>query len=403
MPTASRGHMGSTTIHTIQARDNVMLEVTRGYLGLTSQQMLIEIQRIAANLEELLRGAGVSYAKLRAALTPTVDREEVCLLFDWQEAGGGFYGAKIGDHVLELLNGKRSHSVLEGDLIISNPTRLKEAIASTIVPSRSSPLADPGHIFGVYVNNLTERMVNDLHFGLSSYAAYIGHIRCTYASWLKTYLSVTLMNRYVLHERKIILGHEDDLEGVGNYNVIGYPFEDRGFRVVSVPGYLFGLLLSYKIERPVLPGAEADTELSLNAITSDVRDIRRFEVLVEEAKVAYLRREKAGSLSRGGLEGVSASELATIIRARVEKNYFYNLSYNAEHDTAKFNVMIEVPAASAGQRHRLMVSLEYKPTVGTLRLVTMYQMRAVVGLSATILAHEERYVLSPTPASSSHS
>ena len=61
--------MPQTIIHTLNARDNVALEVARSIFKLTPAQMLVEIQGALAQTEHILREKGVSYQELKQCLT----------------------------------------------------------------------------------------------------------------------------------------------------------------------------------------------------------------------------------------------------------------------------------------------------------------------------------------------
>ena len=98
-----------------------------------------------------------------------------------------------------------------------------------------------------------------------------------------------------------------------------------------------------------------------------------FSVEVEEAKVHYLKSKKAGSMKRAGLQNVSSQQLADLIKNRIADSYIYNMSYDADHDVTKFNVIVEVsPPAQVSEPTRLLAALEYQPTQKALRLITLY-------------------------------
>jgi hypothetical protein len=89
------------------------------------------------------------------------------------------------------------------------------------------------------------------------------------------------------------------------------------------------VFLSYKIERSVIKGFEADTEFSLNSITETPLPLDSFSIEVDEAKLAYLKDEKSGSMERAGLSGVTSDELAKLIRQKINASYIYNMVSNA--------------------------------------------------------------------------
>jgi hypothetical protein len=79
-------------IHTLDARDNVMLEVMRDYFNLDPRRMYYEIQGMREMVEGTLRQKGVNYDELRSALVPSQDRREIALVFDSTAVESHWYG-----------------------------------------------------------------------------------------------------------------------------------------------------------------------------------------------------------------------------------------------------------------------------------------------------------------------
>lgn len=152
----------------------------------------------------------------------------------------------------------------------------------------------------------------------------------------------------------------------------GYPFEKAGFTCRSISSDLAGVLLSYKIERPVLPGFEVDTEFALNAISLLPLPLDDFHIQVEEAKLEYVKSIKSGSIERAGLEAITSAELAELIREKILASYIYNLVFLEAHNVAKFNIIIEIPSGLLLEPTRLLAALEYMPEQKTLRLLTLF-------------------------------
>lgn len=132
----------------------------------------------------------------------------------------------------------------------------------------------------------------------------------------------------------------------------------------------FHHFLKYKIERAVYPGFESDTRFALATISAAPKDISDFRVLVDRAKAEYLRREKAGSLSRAGIEHLSDDELQTLVADKITRNYLYKLEF--KYDRSFFNIMLELKNPKHVTPVKLLASLEYQPDENTLRLVTLY-------------------------------
>jgi hypothetical protein len=120
---------------------------------------------------------------------------------------------------------------------------------------------------------------------------------------LKAFLSTMLVRAFVKHQSIVIQGHEGNRDPREDVNLVGYDFAASGYQVRSVPIWLYGLFLSYKIERPVDPEGDTDTRFSLNALSPNPLPMSDLVVILEERKLAYLQREKAGSMKRAALEG----------------------------------------------------------------------------------------------------
>ena len=129
---------------------------------------------------------------------------------------------------------------------------------------------------------------------------------------------------------------------------------------------LYGVFLSYKIERPVFE-RERDTKFSLNAMTPNPVGLDDFEVILEDRKLEYLKREKLGSLKQAGLVDLNAGEIAWQIRAKFASNYIYNLSRSTNGERLKFNIILEF---SGGVRK--LCALEYDRPKKVLKVITFY-------------------------------
>jgi hypothetical protein len=366
--------MPSISIHTLNARDNVMLDVATQLLSLTPSQIQREIRGLVTQTAEILNTKGVPYAGLRNALVPQRDRREVLLVFDRAQIDSGWYSRAIWERLLPLFRQQGSHSVLEGDYLGGNRSQdmLREELMRDMVPGHYSEYMQSNQYFLVYVNNLSDTMVDHFHNGLSDYEPYTGFVDVTFSSWLKTYVSTILVNSFLLHRRHAIMSHEDGEDNSQNQNSPGYPFEENGFLVRSLESMYFDLLLSYKIERRVLPGSESDTTFSLNAISTDPASLASFEIQVEPGRLDYLVREKEGVMKRAGLLNATAAELEKRIRQQIFSNYIYETTYDEVHGTAKFNVLVEMEEEGSGKRQRVKVVLEYLPDDKRLKLITLF-------------------------------
>jgi hypothetical protein len=352
----------------------MFLEVTRDYFKVSPQAMFREIQALRQHTEAALALKGIKYAELKTALVPDRQRKEMALVFDRNAIPNSWYGLPVFRRLIPLFDRNSNHSVLVGDYIGDPDAQdiLFEAMQQAVVLTRDVEFQHSSQFFVVYINNLTEAMMLRFHEGLVSWNAYVGYADTTYASRFKLLLSTMLANAFLKYRRVILQGHEDDRPNTEDVNMCGYPFEEYGYTCRSIQAHLEGTMLSYKIERPVYPGFEVDTEFALNAISPDPQPLERFSIEVEEAKLGYLKSAKSGSLAGAGLEQVTSAELAALIRSKISASYIYNMSYDDAHHVSKFNVIVELPRAEGGETIRLLAAMEYKPDSQSLRLITLY-------------------------------
>ena len=349
-----------------------MLELTRDYFKLPPRAMFQEIQQMASTTVDILNSKGVKYQDLKSALVPRADRFEAGFIFDSQEIESNWYGLEVINELLPLFSSKSSHSVQCGDLLGSDQELIFSFLEESLVLSRSFIFVHSTAMYCVYLNNLTKTMLERLNVSLSYFKPYVGFIPCAFLSRARVYLSGILVNRFIKYQKKVIMGHEDDRPNEENVNLVGYNFEEHGLKVISLQSVYFDTFLSYKIERPVIKGFEVDTEISLNAISTQIIPIRELEIEIENAKYEYLKSVKFGKLKKAGVELLSKKELCRLIRSKVSDSYIYNLCYLPDHDVSKFNVMLEIPQLDGGYPTRVVVALEYQPSKKLLRLITIH-------------------------------
>ena len=147
------------SVHTLDARGNIMLEVTRNYFGLSSERMRREILGLHKRAVDVLALKGVAYAELRSALVPQADRREIALFFDSTDLGG-WYGFPVHGAVLGTLHKKSSRAILSGDYIGGNKDQdfLYELFTEKVEPVRKITYRHSSQFFVVYINNLSDDM-----------------------------------------------------------------------------------------------------------------------------------------------------------------------------------------------------------------------------------------------------
>lgn len=362
------------TIFTTDARDHCMLEVMTDYFKLSHDHVFNEINGMFRQVVEVLKTKKVNYSELKGCLTPNPDRYEIVLVFDTNQIESSFYGYEVFQELIPLFDRRSSYSVLCGDYIdrINNQEKLYQELVSSITLLKGCDYVHSSQFYFVYLNNISNEILKNFNEGLREYAPYIGFIDVSYSSFMKTYVSVTLCNDFIKNKNTIIMGHEDDRDESENVNMCGYPFEENGYRCVSLSSSLFGVFLSYKIERQVYTDFSRDTEFAINSISKNVLAIEDFSIHIDDKKLTYLIENKTGKLKKAGLIHFTTEELEDLIRQKISSNYIYNLTHIKKHSTTKFNIIIEKYVEDTDEIVKLTVALEYMPSSKVLRLITIF-------------------------------
>jgi hypothetical protein len=356
------------TILTLDARSNTLLDVIKDGLNLSDAQMYVEISKMARHLKANLAQKGIAYLDLRRALVPSHDKQERAFVFDWTKVGDNWYGKNIVERLLPGLERTSSRSVLLGDWLARKNFRFADAYLGSqgqIGDGTLKNLPPLDTLYFVYLNNLSRTGADRIDAIFDGTPGYLGAVELSRASLLKAALSTMLVRAFIQHRSVIIQGHPDDAPDHVDENMIGYDFSASGYTVRSVPSWMYGAFLAYKIERPFLR-QETDQTFSLNSLSPTFIPLEKCSVTIEERKLEYLRTVKGGSMRRTSFAEMSAAELSDKVKEKLAENYIYNMA-RAVEGTLKFNIIIE---ASDGAR--AMCALEYLPAQAALKILTFY-------------------------------
>lgn len=347
-------------IHTINARGNIFLEVMQERTRADSHGMLLKIQNMRREVETVLAAKNISYDELRSALVPSQKRREIALIFDTSRIKNSWYGREIFNQYMPIFKDSGSHSVLVGDYSSFDDSSLfllERSMNETLVSTRGDFFQPDHEYFVVYVNNLSDAMMQDFDSTLCSFPPYIGFADMTHNSNLKMLLSTMLVNCFIKHGKMIIQGHEDDRSNTEDINLSGMPFESMGYVCRSLVSYLEGPLLTYKIECPVMDTDDVDTRMALNSVNPMPLPLGLFEIEVTDAKANYIRQHNTGAAARAGLTILSDKEICDLLRSKIDSNYIYRLEYNSVYNITKFNVIIEISNSANLNKVRLLAAL----------------------------------------------
>lgn len=360
------------SVHTLNARDSILLEFFDGYLDLSSTGFQAMVTGLLADLSSILQSKGVRYQALKSALVPSVSRREVVFVFDRNRIASNAYGLQVFRLVAPLLGEKSSHSVLSGDLL-GGPgvqDRVEAALRNGRIV-RSLQVEWSHQYYVVYLNNLRNATVERLHHSLSEHSGYVGSVDVTFQSWFKLFLSTRLSVSFVKHKGYALTAHGDDVPNDCDEND-GYPFDEYDLIHRSVQQSYFLPFLSYKIERPVLPGMEFDNAGSLKSVHPELSNIATAAVRIDASKLDYLRKAKAGSLERARLTDLDEHQLGSTVSTKLGSNYIYNLRFRPAHGVSLFNMILEHHPRDGGAPVRLLGAFEYIGPEDGVRLITLY-------------------------------
>ena len=276
----------SETIFTLNARDNILLDLLSSY-GADTKRIYDIINTEFQECLLDLSNQGLDYKNLKNGLTPSTHKNEIAYVFDKAKTNIFSYGYEVFSKLIPLFDHQSCNSILLGDFIgDNNKERLKSLFFKEITSVKPITHIANNQFFIIYLNNLSESLYRKIDYELNNYDPYVGYFHLTYSSLIKTYLSLILINAFIKNKNTIIIGEFD------NYKEV---LEKNGFLIKKIPSHYFDLFLSYKIEREVFPGYQNDPVFSLYALSSNILNISNLQILIEPSKYQYLLKEKAGT------------------------------------------------------------------------------------------------------------
>lgn len=207
--------------------------------------------------------------------------------------------------------------------------------------------------------------------GLYPYSWFTGFIDVTYSSYFKSYISNILVQVGIKNKNTVIMSHPEDCLDEENMNVRGFPFEESGFKIISINDNSYGAFLSYKIESEV-PDKE-DSGFSFNALFPKFDSFEKIELHISDDKWnKYLTNKENGKghiIEVFGYDFCDKERFRKEVYKRICANYIYNLKKN-EHGDLMFNVCVELPTVN-GHIRKTTVALKYFPDTGIIEVVTI--------------------------------
>ena len=209
--------------------------------------------------------------------------------------------------------------------------------------------------------------------GLYQFPWFTGFVDVSHNSSFKTYIAYILTHSFIKHRSNIISAHPVDYPDTSNINMRGYPFEENGYRFISINEESYYPFLGYKIETDVPD--ENDVGFSFNALFPKFDSFEKLKLKVDDKKwEEYLISEDGKGKIVSSL-GYGFEDKEKFIRDVFKKicfSYIYKLERKSYGDqwVLKFCVCIEM-STNKGHSRKTTVVLRYMPDTGEMHIITI--------------------------------
>jgi len=366
------------TIYSINAYTHSLISSMASTLELEPHHIQSLVLELHSEVAKELAAVGLDYRSLRWALEPRTSRSEVGFVFDSSVISDGHYGYAIASAWIPALrdHGPKVTAISVGDIIYElPPTVLWQALDKTLIRPGDFPRLYPSQYFVVYITNMSPTQLAAMDASIRSRTpAYLGYVDCSTWSIFKAGLFLPQVG---LRCNQVMITSADD---EGTPNQVGYPFEDGGFKVVGIDENLCGVLLDYKIDNGIPAWADEDSAIALSTLGGGREPISTIDLVIDESRIEYLRREHGESLSMAGLGELDKTELAKAIKAKIAGGLIFHLRFvegtrdgvrAPENDAMMFTVQVELPDAR-GLIRRYQLGVKYRTDTHVGEVVTFY-------------------------------
>ena len=365
-------------IFTVNTSGYLLYPVAKSAFEMSDEDVYNMINYEFSVMLKRLEEKGVKYDTLKRALIPNQDKDnnEVCLVFDSTLIDSSFYGYTIFNEIIPLIDKKSTYSILAGDYIdiinnVQNSQQyLYDALKEMIIECNNSVYQHSSQYYLIFFNSITDNQLLAITSKLQKFKWFHGYMLLNSNSRFKTYLSCILCHVCIKTKNTVIISHPSDYDDNENINMAGYPFEESGFKLVSINDDSFGTFLSYKIES-IVPDKD-DISFSFNALFKKFDSTEKLHLNISDDKWGYLNGDskgKGGIIKSFEFGDISKDDFRNIIFKQICSNYIYNLRTN-EHGDHLFNVCIELPTKN-GNIRKTTVALKYNPHLGEVSVVTI--------------------------------
>lgn len=365
-------------IFSINTRSHVLYSVAKNSFDMSDDSVYQMIQAEYKIMLSRLSQKGINYCDLKTALVPNQNKKkhELCLVFDSQLISADNYGAYLFDKILPLLNKESTYSVLYGDYIdvlhdgISSQLFLKQALYEILNVMNPSKYIHSTQYFLVYFNSTTNGQAEKIISKLKSYEWFHGYAYLDNDTVFKSYISSIIGSLCIKYKSVVISSHPSDYKDNEDVNIKDYPYEENGFRFVSINEESYLVFLEYKIES-VIKDSE-DEGFSFNALFPKFDSIDKLKLIIKDDKFDYLcygETGKPGIIKSLGFDGDQKDEFRTIIYNKICEKHIFNMELN-EYGIYKFNVCVNMLTQN-GHYRKTTIALKYISDTGEIEVITI--------------------------------
>lgn len=362
--------------------NNDVVSIVRDLFSMKDEHIYTMIQDMFSNCKTVLDNKGIKYDSLQNALIPTKSLKhfEIAFWFDTCKISSSNYGHEIMKVILSVMDKNSVYSVLSGDYIDiiekqNSQKILFDILEEKIVKKNKSDLKLSDQLYIIYFNCINEQQKNAILDKLSSFDWFYGYTDLFDASKLKSYLSKILINKFIKCKSYVILPNPDGIMNEEeNVNIHGYPYEDNGFKIISIDEESFDSFLSYKLETCLLD--PKDSAYAINSIYPRFEYMKNLSFEILEDKWMYLNRETTkDQKGKGEIMGILDPEIRNLesfkeyISQNLCNNYIYKLEKN-EYGDYKFCECIGLKTQN-GHYRKTLLSLKYLPDEHKISLITI--------------------------------
>jgi len=361
-------------IFTFNARNNILWDCIQDSFKLDEQIMYQEIVYYFDIVCKQLQKNGIQYNELKNILVPAHDKLDICFIFDSTKTLNEVcYGNEVLNSMLPEILKIEKVAVFCGDIIGGDSKEAQQNIKISL--QRHLPHVNfdnyglSNQYYVIYLNNINEITKNNIDISMKHTPSYVGYIDMTFSSFLKDVISFSVVQNFFKFKNKICIS-TPMYEYTDPKLYFSFDFSKYNINIIQIEDVYYDSFLTYKIERSYYDFDNRDQKFSFNAVIQTPDIISDYKIIIEDAKLGYLKEKKLGSLKVVGIDLLTKEDLIKTLQAKINTNYVFNMQFSSNFNCLKFATLIEI--SNGLKKKKYLVVFEVKREEKELRLITMY-------------------------------